>query len=207
MGEALDKGWRLLLESLEGCGSASDAERRREGHAAAALEVLAREAASTSDYEPFSVPMAKRVLGSDFSFSGLKAQLARRLRAHPPQTRQAAAHVAAAYQKAAIEHVVLQLSRATKQLREERPFDALPAVALVGGVAANEALRQRLTAAVAGSSELHFSPKALCGDNAVMVAFVGLLRREREAVEPPFGFDAGWPLGPHTRERSQLRQS
>jgi N6-L-threonylcarbamoyladenine synthase len=70
---------------------------------------------------------------------------------------------------------------------------------LAGGVAANQALRTRLSAlAVQRGAELIAPPMKLCTDNAAMIAWAGL---ERWRVDPtPDSLDFAprprWPLDP-----------
>ena len=136
-GEAFDKGARLL-----GLGYPGGAEIDR--------------IAGEGNPRAFSFPVA-RVPGLDFSFSGLKTALlytVRDLGEEHAETRRA--DLAAAYQDAIVRALV-------QRIREGAERTGLERLAVVGGVAANSALRAALP-------DAHFAPLALCTDNAAMIA-------------------------------------
>ncbi len=130
--------------------------------------------------------------GCDFSFSGLKTAVAQTVAKFPagPLRRQDAADVAAGFQ-AAVADIMADRAR--------HAVAAMPgAVALVvaGGVAANGAVRRALaTVAAEAGLPMVAPPLRLCGDNAVMVAWVGVERLRLGLVD---GLDAPprprWPL-------------
>ena len=105
-----------------------------------------------------------------FSFSGLKTSLLYTLR---DQQAKGLEHVstedfAASYQEAIVEVLVDKLCRAAQQYKA-------PAIAVVGGVAANSRLREVLTRR--GTEEglvVTLPSPALCTDNAAMIAAAGL---------------------------------
>jgi N6-L-threonylcarbamoyladenine synthase len=106
------------------------------------------------------------VSGLDFSFSGLKTALlyvVRGLSANELEQRRA--DLAASYQRAIVEALV------GKALAASRVTD-LDRIAVVGGVAANSELRDRLSER--GSVAL--APLELCTDNAVMIASAARFR-------------------------------
>jgi tRNA N6-adenosine threonylcarbamoyltransferase len=136
-GEAFDKGARLL-----GLGYPGGAE----------IDRLARD----GDPEAFSFPVA-RVPGLDFSFSGLKTALlyaVRELGEAEAERRQA--DLAASYQDAIVRALA-------GRAREAAARTGLERLAVVGGVAANSALRAALP-------DARFAPLELCTDNAAMIA-------------------------------------
>jgi N6-L-threonylcarbamoyladenine synthase len=136
-GEAFDKGARLL-----GLGYPGGAEIDR--------------LASRGDPEAYDFPVA-RVPGLDFSFSGLKTALLYRVRElDPGELERRRADLAASYQRAIVTALVRRAHEAAQRVGGAR-------IAVVGGVAANSALR----AALAGAA---FAPLALCTDNAAMIA-------------------------------------
>jgi N6-L-threonylcarbamoyladenine synthase len=148
-GEAFDKGARLL-----GLGYPGGRE----------IDLLARE----GDSDAFDFPVA-RVPGLDFSFSGLKTALLYAVRNLDEQELAARrADLAASYQHAIVRALVERVREAAEQTRRER-------IAIVGGVAANSALRAALPDAAA-------APLALCTDNAAMIASAA---RWTEAVPYP----------------------
>jgi N6-L-threonylcarbamoyladenine synthase len=132
-GEAFDKGARLL-----GLGYPGGAEIDR--------------IAQSGDPGAFDFPVA-RVPGLDFSFSGLKTALLYTVRGLTPDELEARrADLAASYQRAIVRALVERLDAAGGER-----------VAVVGGVAANSALRAALPDAA-------LAPLALCTDNAAMIA-------------------------------------
>jgi N6-L-threonylcarbamoyladenine synthase len=109
----------------------------------------------------------------DFSFSGIKtavANVVRRLRRDRPSQplgMQLLADLAASFQEAVVEVLVHKTLQAATvcNLRD---------VAVVGGVAANRRLRQRLHEAAADRRlNLHLPPFRFCTDNAAMIAAAG----------------------------------
>jgi N6-L-threonylcarbamoyladenine synthase len=148
-GEAFDKGARLL-----GLGYPGGRE----------IDRLARE----GDPAAFDFPVA-RVPGLDFSFSGLKTALLYAVRDLGEEELEARrADLAASYQHAIVRALVERVREAAEQAGRQR-------IAIVGGVAANSALRAALPEAAA-------APLALCTDNAAMIASAA---RWTEAVEYP----------------------
>jgi N6-L-threonylcarbamoyladenine synthase len=136
-GEAFDKGARLL-----GLGYPGGAE----------IDRLAQE----GDPDAFSFPVA-RVLGVDFSFSGLKTALLYTVRdLGEEETERRRADLAASYQGAIVRALVGRAQEAAEQTGLDR-------IAVVGGVAANSGLRSALPGA-------SFAPLAYCTDNAAMIA-------------------------------------
>jgi N6-L-threonylcarbamoyladenine synthase len=136
-GEAFDKGARLL-----GLGYPGGAE----------IDRLAR----NGDAGAFDFPVA-RVPGLDFSFSGLKTALLYAVRdLGEDGTERRQADLAASYQDA----IVRALAGRAQDALEQTGLDRL---AVVGGVAANSALRAALP-------EARFAPLELCTDNAAMIA-------------------------------------
>jgi N6-L-threonylcarbamoyladenine synthase len=141
-GEAFDKGARLLGLGYPG---------------GAALERLATE----GDPEAFDFPSAARMPGLDFSFAGLKTALLYKVRdLGEEETERRRADLAASYQRAIVEGLLIRVRRALKQTRATR-------LAVGGGVAANGPLREALGEL---GVELDLPPSALCTDNAAMIA-------------------------------------
>ncbi|MHC5065717.1 MAG: tRNA (adenosine(37)-N6)-threonylcarbamoyltransferase complex transferase subunit TsaD [Planctomycetota bacterium] len=133
-----------------------------------------QEAARSGKAESLSLP--RPMLGPDsldFSFSGLKTALLYHLRGSgltrpmPELTEAEVADLAAAYQAAVVDILVKKLRRAADQ----HPFASL---AIGGGVARNELLRERLRAdsALSGLKQV-FPQPALCSDNGAMIAGLG----------------------------------
>jgi N6-L-threonylcarbamoyladenine synthase len=141
-GEAFDKGARLLGLPFPG---------------GPALEKLARD----GDPKAFVFPIARGLDGLDFSFAGVKTSLLYRVRDLGPQaTNERAADLAASYQHAIVEALAERCEQALEQTGATR-------LAIGGGVAANGPLRTRLQAL---GATLGIPPRALCTDNAAMIA-------------------------------------
>ncbi len=174
-GEAFDKGARMLGLGYPG---------------GAALERLA-EGGDPHAY-PFPGSSAERARGGkgtgrrafeqslDFSFAGLKTALLYRLRdMSAAEVEQRAPDLAASYQAAIVDSLI---ERAERGLGET----GLDRLALGGGVAANGELRRRLRAL---GASVHVPARALCTDNAAMIASAA-----RHAVALPYpeylGLDA-----------------
>jgi N6-L-threonylcarbamoyladenine synthase len=136
--------------------------------------------------DPKAVPLPRSLLGGsslDMSFSGLKTAVLYRLKGQDarreglaPAARlegQALADIAASFQEAAVDALVAKAKRAVKQT-------GIRAVAVGGGVACNARLREKLEAAAAkGRFRAYFPPRALCTDNAAMIAALGFFNLER----------------------------
>jgi N6-L-threonylcarbamoyladenine synthase len=118
--------------------------------------------------------------GLDFSYSGLKTAVSLAVQAREPLTPKARADLAASFQAAATDVLVEKSRRALAR-------EGLGQLAVVGGVAANRRLRDRMAAAAAEDGfHAVFPPNALCTDNAAMIAAAGarlLARGERHGLE------------------------
>jgi len=139
-GEAFDKVGKLL-----GLGYP----------AGAALDRLARQG------NPKALMLPRPMLDSDsleFSFAGLKTAIVYYLRDHPHADR---ADVAASFQEAVVDVLVEKTLRAAQQLHIKK-------IVVVGGVAANSRLRERLLSQK--NFEIFFPSMELCTDNAAMIA-------------------------------------
>jgi N6-L-threonylcarbamoyladenine synthase len=152
-GEAFDKGARMLGLGYPG---------------GPALERLATE----GDPEAFELPAsgsrsrggrgAKSAFGRslDFSFAGLKTALLYKLRElDEQQLHERRADLAASYQAAIVEHLMMRVEAALE-------LTGLDRLAVGGGVAANGELRRRLGEL---GSTVHVPPSLLCTDNAAMI--------------------------------------
>jgi N6-L-threonylcarbamoyladenine synthase len=101
----------------------------------------------------------------DFSFSGIKSAVLRCISDKSAQwVERHRADIAAGFQAAVVDVLVFKLLHAA-EVRQCRH------VAVVGGVAANQGLRDRLAREAARRKlALHIPPLQLCGDNAAMIA-------------------------------------
>jgi N6-L-threonylcarbamoyladenine synthase len=158
-GEAFDKGAKMLGLSYPG-GPAID------------------KLAENADFQRVSFPRPNiHSPNFNFSFSGLKTALRYFLRDEQEKGNPLpVADVAASYQEAIVDVLVEKLCRAARQ------YD-VKAISVVGGVAANSRLRRRLEErACALGLDVTLPPRALCTDNAAMIAAAGLdkLRRNEK---------------------------
>lgn len=176
VGEAFDKVARLL--GLPQPGGPSIAQ-----------------AATSGDPAVFKLPSPTTVNPYDFSFSGLKTAVLRRLQALCGQSydfpsgqipallsKQQVADMAACFQSTAVSILENKLKKA---FEEYRPSSVL----LAGGVAANQTLRARLSAALP-VPPLYPDIK-LCTDNAAMIASLAFFRPDSQAEATSLEIDPG----------------
>jgi N6-L-threonylcarbamoyladenine synthase len=163
-GEAFDKVAKLLGLPYPG-GPAVDA-RARVGDATAV---------------ELAVPMASRQ-SLEMSFSGIKTQVAARVRDARVVDDAFVANVCASFQRAVTSVLAAKLLEAARR-------EGVRDVVLGGGVAANSELRRRV---VDGAGRLgmtaHVPPLASCTDNGAMIAYAGAARLARGECDP-------WSLG------------
>ena len=103
----------------------------------------------------------------DFSFSGLKTAVNRYIINHEDQIEDQIPDIAAGFQEAVMDVLCYKAIRAAMVKGCDR-------IALVGGVAANSRLREKLRSdARRKGIRVHIPSLHLCGDNAAMIALVG----------------------------------
>jgi N6-L-threonylcarbamoyladenine synthase len=133
--------------------------------------------------DPSKIEFPRAFLGKsdfDFSFSGLKTAVRRHIEVNGDRYEQEIANIAAGFQEAVVDVLVYKIINAAKTYR----CDCL---CIVGGVAANRRLREKIeqNAALSGIT-VHMPPLSLCGDNAVMIAAAGyhhLVKGEKSGVD------------------------
>ncbi len=154
-GEVLDKGARMMGFDYPG---------------GPIIDRLAKQ----GDAERFPFPIPHRT-GLDFSFSGLKTALMRKLSEHEDQRDQFfIPDIAASYQKAIVISLVQKSLAALKQ-------EGARSMLLVGGVAANSLLRHRMKEETERMGIALYLPSPhYCTDNAAMIAMAGLSHFERK---------------------------
>ena len=148
----------------------------------------------------FPRPMTDRP-GLDFSFSGLKTFALNAVReelATRPDTEQAKADIARAFEDAVVETLTIKCRRAVAAAGSDR-------LVLAGGVSANRRLRERVDQMMAERGGRAYYPRpALCTDNGAMIAFAGHARLAAGLTEPlAFTAIPRWPL----EELPDLKQS
>ena len=173
VGEAFDKTARLLGLGFPG-GVAVEREAKK----------------GDATRFAFPRPMKGRA-GCDFSFSGLKTAARHAVAALPAPTERDVADICASFQAAVGDVLVDRCANAFRA----RPSAARTLVA-AGGVAANGALRERLTAFCSAAGARFVAPPAnLCTDNGAMIAWAGIERLRLGLVDGlEFAPRPRWPL-------------
>ncbi|MBE7482257.1 MAG: tRNA (adenosine(37)-N6)-threonylcarbamoyltransferase complex transferase subunit TsaD [Polyangiaceae bacterium] len=135
------------------------------------IDRLAKE--GNPDAIPLARPMPSRAT-LEFSFSGLKTNVARWVEAHGrPGDDQTLRDICAAFQRRVVDTLVKKAMLAVRQ-------EGVQTLVLGGGVAANRELRERAQAAADKAGlRLVVPPFRACTDNAAMIAYAGLVRLAR----------------------------
>lgn len=121
----------------------------------------------------FPRPMTNRP-GLDFSFSGLKTftlnTVAKYAEANGLPNDQTCADIAAAFQEAVADTLVIKCRRALKHCD-------MNTLVIAGGVSANTRLREKLEAALAKErKQVFYARHEFCTDNGAMIAYAGCQR-------------------------------
>ena len=177
--EQPDLGWPLAVLLVSGghtiddaAGEAFDKVARYLGLGYPGGPVIDR-IAEEGDPEAFAFPRSYPGEGYDFSFSGLKTSVVNTVRKHPAAD---TADVAASFRQAVVDVLVTRAMAAAAEI-------GATAVCLAGGVAANALLRSSTEEACAAAGIGAFLPsRALCTDNAAMVAAAGWWRLHHGGV-------------------------
>jgi N6-L-threonylcarbamoyladenine synthase len=131
--------------------------------------------AMEGDPHAIAFPRPMKNEGYDFSFSGLKTSVVNYVRKHHDVS---AADVAASFQEAVCDVLVTKARRAAREVGAK-------GLALAGGVAANSQLRERLLdACVADGLHAFLPSRAMCTDNAAMIASAGWYRLRSDGPSP-----------------------
>jgi N6-L-threonylcarbamoyladenine synthase len=134
-----------------------------------------QEAAEAGDPEAIAFPRAMLDDGYAFSFSGLKTAVINHVRKHPDVS---TPDVAASFQAAVVDVLVAKAIRAAEESGAE-------SLCLGGGVAANSLLRERTAEECAKRGLRAVLPsRAMCTDNAAMVAAAGWWRLQSDGPTP-----------------------
>ncbi|MBK8970766.1 MAG: tRNA (adenosine(37)-N6)-threonylcarbamoyltransferase complex transferase subunit TsaD [Hahellaceae bacterium] len=120
----------------------------------------------------FPRPMTDRP-GLDMSFSGLKTFTMNAIAAGPAEgaaKQSHAANIAAAFQDAVVDTLVIKCRRALKQT-------GLRTLVMAGGVSANQVLRSRLEQSLGQmKAQVFYAQPEFCTDNGAMIAYAGYCR-------------------------------
>lgn len=148
------------------------------------------QAAQNGNASAYQFPMARMQNPYDFSFSGLKTAVLRAVQREAnvdinfPSTDLAErltdtqrANFAASFQSIAVETLVNRTLLAYQNFHPK-------SVIIAGGVAANQALRQKLTATI--PITVKYPPINLCTDNAAMIASLGYYRSLSNSPFDPY---------------------
>lgn len=170
--------YRVLGETLDdAAGEAFDKTAKLLGlgyPGGPALERAAR--GGDPDKYRFPRPMTDRP-GLEFSFSGLKTHTRNLYRDHRDDPN-AVADIAAGFQQAVVETMVIKCRRAMQQTRCRQ-------LVIAGGVGANRRLREALkTAGKKHGFRVAYPRIEFCTDNGAMVALAGYYRLRAGQAEP-----------------------
>lgn len=174
VGEAFDKVAKILGLPYPGGPAISDA-------------------ATKGDPLKYQFPIAKMKNPYDFSFSGLKTAVLRKVQqevgvdiSYPSfelskkLTPKMQADFAASFQAAAIKALVTKMKKAFNQYKPN-------SVVIAGGVAANSYLRASLSKEL--PIEITYAPINLCTDNAAMVATLGYYQAMKSKPVDPYSLE------------------
>ena len=122
------------------------------------------------DENVYKFPIGKAKNKYDFSFSGLKTSVLRQIQKLEKEgriTQELKNDIAASFQKAAVKAIISRVKLALNEFE-------IKSISLVGGVAANESLRNEFKSIGQKHKKKVIIPNIeYCGDNAAMIAFRG----------------------------------
>ena len=181
--------YQLLGESIDdAAGEAFDKTAKLMGLDYPGGPLLAK-LATQGDATKYSFPrpMTDRP-GLDFSFSGLKTAASMVIQKEG-NSAQVQADIAASFQQAVVDTLLIKCRRALEQTGYKR-------LVIAGGVSANESLRQQLAALMQSlNGEVYYPRKEFCTDNGAMIAFAGYQRlKAGQQQDLSIGVTPRWPL-------------
>ncbi len=150
-------------------------------------------AAETGDPHKYTFPKSKLDNPYNFSFSGLKTAVLRRVQSETGHDYTFPSHelpgllddatradFAASFQHIAVETLV---DKTEKAYRDYSPAS----VVIAGGVAANQELRRQLRERL--PVDIEYAPMQLCTDNAAMIATLGYYMAQKTDPADPYNFE------------------
>lgn len=181
--------YQLLGESIDdAAGEAFDKTAKLMGLDYPGGPLLAK-LATQGDATKYSFPrpMTDRP-GLDFSFSGLKTAASMVIQKEG-NSAQVQADIAASFQQAVVDTLLIKCRRALEQTGYKR-------LVIAGGVSANESLRQQLATLMQSlKGEVYYPRKEFCTDNGAMIAFAGYQRlKAGQQQDLSIGVTPRWPL-------------
>lgn len=181
--------YTLLGESIDdAAGEAFDKTAKLMGLDYPGGPLLAKLALQgNADKYAFPRPMTDRP-GLDFSFSGLKTAASLVIQQEGNST-QVQADIAASFQQAVVDTLLIKCRRALKQTGYKR-------LVIAGGVSANESLREQLAQMMSAlGGKVYYPRKEFCTDNGAMIAFAGYQRlKAGQQQDLTIGVTPRWPL-------------
>ncbi|KKO50367.1 UGMP family protein [Arsukibacterium sp. MJ3] len=181
--------YQLLGESIDdAAGEAFDKTAKLMGLDYPGGPLLAKLAqAGDSKRYKFPRPMTDRP-GLDFSFSGLKTSAANVI-AKEGNAAQVQADIAASFQQAVVDTLVIKCERALEQTGYQR-------LVIAGGVSANISLREQLAVLLTRrGGAVYYPRKEFCTDNGAMIAFAGYKRLHAgQQQDLTIGVTPRWPM-------------
>lgn len=181
--------YQLLGESIDdAAGEAFDKTAKLMGLDYPGGPLLAKLATQgDSKKYKFPRPMTDRP-GLDFSFSGLKTSAANVI-AKEGNSEQVQADIAASFQQAVVDTLVIKCERALEQTGYQR-------LVIAGGVSANTSLREQLAVLLKRRGGTVFYPrKEFCTDNGAMIALAGYFRLAAgQQQDLTIGVTPRWPM-------------
>jgi N6-L-threonylcarbamoyladenine synthase len=131
--------------------------------------------AASGDPDAVRFPRAMANDGWDFSFSGVKTAVVNHVRKHPDTD---VHDIAASFQEAVVDVLVDKARRAAREI-------GAAGLCLAGGVAANSRLREKtLDVCMADGYRAFLPSRAMCTDNAAMVAAAAWWRLQQDGPSP-----------------------
>ncbi len=181
--------YELLGESIDdAAGEAFDKTAKLMGLDYPGGPLLAK-LALTGDSKKYKFPrpMTDRP-GLDFSSSGLKTSAANVI-AKEGSGEQVQADIAASFQQAVVDTLVIKCERALDQTGFQR-------LVIAGGVSANLSLREQLAVLLKRrGGEVYYPRKEFCTDNGAMIAYAGCQRLQAgQQQDLTIGVTPRWPM-------------